>query len=46
MKNFENLFAAWMVVWAVFFIYEVSIARRLARLKQDIEGLKQQMRER
>jgi CcmD family protein len=46
MKNFENLFAAWMVVWAVFFIYEVSIARRLARLKQDIENLKQQMRER
>jgi CcmD family protein len=46
MKNFENLFAAWMVVWAVFFIYEVSIARRLASLKQDIEGLKQQMRER
>jgi len=46
MKNFENLFAAWMVVWAVFFVYEVSIARRLARLKQDIEGLKQQMRER
>jgi CcmD family protein len=46
MKNFENLFAAWMVVWAVFFVYEVSIARRLARLKQDIESLKQQMRER
>jgi len=46
MKYFENLFAAWMVVWAVFFIYEVSIARRLARLKQDIESLKQQMRER
>jgi CcmD family protein len=46
MKNFENLFAAWMVVWAVFFLYEVSIARRLARLKQDIESLKQQMRER
>jgi hypothetical protein len=46
MKNFENLFAAWMVVWAVFFLYEVSIARRLARLRQDIESLKQQMRER
>ena len=46
MKNFENLFAAWMVVWAVFFAYEVSIARRLARLRQDIESLKQQMRER
>ena len=44
MKNFENLFAAWMVVWAVFFVYEVSIARRLARLQQDIDSLKQRMR--
>jgi CcmD family protein len=44
MKNFDNLFAAWMAVWAVFFVYEVSIARRLARLRQDIESLKQQMR--
>jgi CcmD family protein len=44
MKNFDNLFAAWMVVWAVFFVYEVSIARRLARLRQDIESVKQQMR--
>ncbi len=46
MKNFENLFAAWMVVWAVFFVYEVSIARRLSRLREDIESLKHQMRER
>jgi hypothetical protein len=45
-KNFENLFAAWMVVWAVFFVYELSIAQRLSRLRDDIEGLKQQLRER
>jgi hypothetical protein len=46
MKNFENLFSAWMVVWAVFFVYELSIAQRLSRLRDDIEGLKQQLRER
>jgi hypothetical protein len=46
MKNFENLFAAWMVVWVVFFMYEISIARRMARLREDIESLKRQMRER
>ncbi|MGA2846251.1 MAG: hypothetical protein ABSF68_12585 [Candidatus Acidiferrales bacterium] len=46
MKNFENLFAAWMVVWAVFFVYELSIAQRLSRLRDDIEGLKRQLRER
>ncbi len=44
MKNFENLFAAWMVVWAVFFVYEISIARRMSRLREDIERLKQQLR--
>jgi hypothetical protein len=46
MKNFENLFVAWMVVWAVFFVYELSIAQRLSRLRGDIEGLKRQLRER
>jgi len=45
MKNFESLFAAWMVVWAVFFLYEVTVARRVARLREDIERLKQQLRE-
>ncbi|HTP44470.1 MAG TPA: CcmD family protein [Candidatus Acidoferrum sp.] len=45
MKNFESLFAAWMVVWAVFFLYEVTVARRLSKLQEDIERLKQQLRE-
>jgi CcmD family protein len=45
MKNFEYLFTAWMVVWAVFFVYELSIAQRLSRLHDDIEGLKRQLRE-
>ena len=45
MKNFESLFAAWMVVWAVFFLYEVTVARRLAKLQDDIAQLKQQLRE-
>jgi CcmD family protein len=45
MKNFESLFAAWMVVWAVFFAYEVSVARRISRLRDEIERLRQQLRE-
>jgi CcmD family protein len=45
MKNFESLFAAWMVVWAVFFLYEVTVARRLSELQDDIEQLKRQLRE-
>jgi CcmD family protein len=45
MKNFEYLFAAWMVVWAVFFVYEVSVAGRLARLREEVDRLKEQLRE-
>ncbi|MGA8144982.1 MAG: CcmD family protein [Candidatus Acidiferrales bacterium] len=45
MKNFESLFAAWMFVWAVFFVYEVTVARRLSKLQDEIERLKQQLRE-
>ena len=45
MKNFESLFYAWMVVWAVFFVYEFSVGRRIARLREEIERLKQQLRE-
>ena len=45
MKNFESLFAAWMVVWAVFFVYEVSLARRVSKLREEIERLKRQLRE-
>jgi CcmD family protein len=43
MKHFENLFAAWMFVWAVFFVYEVSIARKVGRLWKELEDLKQQL---
>jgi CcmD family protein len=45
MKNFGFLFAAWIMVWAVFFVYEVSVASRVARLREEVERLKQQLRE-
>ena len=45
MKNFESLFAAWMVVWAVFFLYEVTVARRISKLQDDIDQLKRQLHE-
>ncbi|HKD62529.1 MAG TPA: CcmD family protein [Candidatus Acidoferrales bacterium] len=44
MKNFESLFAAWMVVWAVFFLYEVTVAQRMSKLQDEIEQLKRQLR--
>lgn len=45
MKDFQFLFAAWIVVWAVFFVYEVSVARRVSKLRGEIDRLKQQLRE-
>jgi len=44
-KDFQFLFAAWMAVWAVFFVYEVSVARRVSKLRGEIDRLKQQLRE-
>jgi CcmD family protein len=45
MENFRFLFTAWMAVWAVFFVYEFSIARRMSRLKSEMAELKQRLHE-
>ena len=45
MKDFKFLFTAWMAVWAVYLVYEISVARRVSQLEDDIERLKQQLRD-
>jgi CcmD family protein len=45
MKNFPFLFAAWMAVWVIFFVYQLSVANRISRLRDEIDRLKQQLRE-
>lgn len=45
MRDFQFLFAAWMAVWAVFFVYEMTVARRVSKLRGEIDRLKQQLRE-
>jgi CcmD family protein len=45
MKNFEFLFTAWMVVWAVFFVYEISVSRRITQVRREIERLKLQLQQ-
>jgi CcmD family protein len=44
-KDFQFLFTAWIAVWAVFFLYEVTVARRVSKLRREIDRLKQQLRE-
>jgi hypothetical protein len=40
MKNLDSDFAAYMAAWAIFFVYYVTIARRAAALRGDLERLK------
>ncbi|HUK31902.1 MAG TPA: hypothetical protein VLV89_12365 [Candidatus Acidoferrum sp.] len=41
MKNFNFLFEAYMGAWAIFFVYHFTVARRLTRLREEVERLKQ-----
>ena len=40
MKNLDSVFAAYLIGWAVFFIFYLSIARRTAILRDEVERLK------
>ena len=44
MKNLNNVFAAYMAVWAVFFVYQLTIGRRIARLQDELERLKNRLK--
>jgi CcmD family protein len=45
MSNFESLFTAYIMVWVIFLVYEVTVARRLSRLQEEVERLKEQLRQ-
>ena len=40
MKNLDSVFAAYIIGWGVFFVFYVTIARRTANLKAELERLK------
>jgi hypothetical protein len=40
MKNFDSIFAAYVIGWAVFFLFYLSIGKRAAALTGEIERLK------
>ena len=41
MKNFESIFAAYMLGWGVLFLYQVSIGRRLQKAEDELRRLKE-----
>jgi hypothetical protein len=40
MKNLGSVFAAYVIGWGVFFIYYITVARRTAALRDEVERLK------
>ena len=40
MKNLNSIFAAYMIGWAVFFLFFVSIVKRTDDLRAEVERLK------
>lgn len=45
MKHLESLMAAYLFVWAIFFVYHLSVGQRIARLQDDVERLKERLRD-
>ncbi len=43
MRDFHFLFAAWIAVWVIFFGYEISVAKRIGHVREEIERLKRQL---
>jgi CcmD family protein len=44
MKDLDSVFAAYLIGWAVFFVFYLSVARRTNGLKKEIESLKDSLR--
>jgi hypothetical protein len=40
MKNLESVFAAYLIGWAVFFVFYLSVAKRTSSLRDELERLK------
>ena len=44
MKNLNSILAAYLAVWVIFSIYQFTVSRRLARLKDEVERLKETLK--
>lgn len=40
MKNLNSIFAAYLIGWGIFFVYYITVARRTAALREDLERVK------
>jgi hypothetical protein len=42
-KNLDSIFAAYLLGWAIFFAYYLSVAKRASSLREDIDRLKRSL---
>jgi hypothetical protein len=40
MKNLDSIFAAYLLGWTVFFVFYLTVAKRGAALRRDVDRLK------
>ena len=40
MKNLDSVFAAYVIGWAVFFVFYLTVAKRTSDLRGEIERLR------
>lgn len=40
MKNLDSVFAAYLIGWAVFFVFYLSVVKRTSSLREEVERLK------
>jgi hypothetical protein len=40
MKSLDSVFAAYIIGWAVFFVFYLTVAKRTSSLREELEHLK------
>jgi len=44
LKNLGSVMAAYLFVWGIFFVYVITVGRRLAQLQADVDRLKETLK--
>jgi hypothetical protein len=44
-KNLDSVFAAYLIGWAVFFIFSLTVAKRAAGLKEELSRLRERVQD-
>ena len=45
MKNLDSVFAAYLIGWGIFFLFSLTVAKRSARLREELAQLKERLQD-